>query len=117
MWNACARLAEELYQEVIDVGGSITGEHGYGLSRTSFLKQQAGPLYEVFRAIKQIFDPENTFNPGKIVGDDPELMIRNLQPAIKTQPSPPAPADHARRSACNAQPGRIAVGLGSAQGG
>jgi FAD/FMN-containing dehydrogenase/Fe-S oxidoreductase len=87
------RLAEEVYREVMAVGGSITGEHGYGLSRTPFLKQQAGPLYEVFRAIKRIFDPENTFNPGKIVGDDAELIIRNLQPAIKTQPSPPALAD------------------------
>jgi anaerobic glycerol-3-phosphate dehydrogenase C subunit len=88
------RLAEELYKEVIDVGGSITGEHGYGLSRTSFLKQQAGPLYEVLRAIKQVFDPANTFNPGKIVGDDPDLMIHNLQPVIKTQAaSPPADAD------------------------
>ena len=87
------RLAEEVYREVMEVGGSITGEHGYGLSRTPFFKQQAGPLYDVFRAIKQIFDPENTFNPGKIVGDDPELLIRNLQPAIKTQPSPPALPD------------------------
>jgi FAD/FMN-containing dehydrogenase/Fe-S oxidoreductase len=88
------RLAEELYREVMDVGGSITGEHGYGLSRTSFLKQQAGPLYDVFRAIKRIFDPENILNPGKIVGDDPELLMRNLQPAIKTQPvSTPADAD------------------------
>ena len=77
------RLAEELYQEVIAVGGSISGEHGYGLSRTSFLQQQAGPLYDVFREIKQIFDPENIFNPGKIVGDDPDLMIRNLRPPIK----------------------------------
>jgi len=86
------RLAEELCQEVIDVGGSITGGHGYGLSRTPLFKQQAGPLYEVFRAIKQAFDPENIFNPGKIMGDDPDLMIRNLQAAIKIQPLPP-PAD------------------------
>jgi FAD/FMN-containing dehydrogenase/Fe-S oxidoreductase len=88
------RLAEELYREVIDVGGSIIGEQGYGLSHTPFLKQQAGPLYDVLRAIKLIFDPENTLNPGKIVGDDPELLLRNLQPAIKTQPaSSPAVAD------------------------
>jgi FAD/FMN-containing dehydrogenase/Fe-S oxidoreductase len=90
------RLAEELYQEVMNVGGSITGEHGYGLSRTSFLKQQAGPLYEVLQAIKQVFDPGNTYNPGKILGDDPDLMIHNLQPVIKTQPAaPPADADPA----------------------
>ncbi len=87
------RLSEELYREVIEAGGSITGEHGYGLSRTPFLKQQAGPLYEAFRAIKQVFDPENILNPGKIVGDDAELMIRNMQPAIKTQEVLPPAAE------------------------
>ena len=86
------RLAEELYQEVINVGGSIIGEHGYGLSRTSFLKQQAGPLYAVLNAIKQVFDSGNTYNPGKIIGDDPDLMIQNLQPVVKTQ-SESIPAD------------------------
>jgi FAD/FMN-containing dehydrogenase/Fe-S oxidoreductase len=85
------RLAEELHREVMDAGGSIVSEHGYGLSGTSFLKEQAGPLYDVFRAIKQIFDREGILNPGKIVGDDPELMMRNLQPAIKTGLPPPAP--------------------------
>ena len=83
-------LFEELYQEAIDVGGSITGEHGYGLSRTSFLKKQAGPLYEVLKAVKQAFDPENRFNPGKIVSDDPHLLTLNLLPAIKNQPLSPA---------------------------
>ncbi len=77
------RFSEELYREVIEAGGSLAGEHGYGLNRTSFLKQQAGPLYEVFRTIKQVFDPDNRFNPGKIIGDDPDLMIRNLLPASK----------------------------------
>jgi FAD/FMN-containing dehydrogenase/Fe-S oxidoreductase len=88
------RLAEELYREVMDVGGSIIGEQGYGLSNTSFLKQQAGPLYDVFRAVKQVFDPENILNPGKIVGDDSELLTRSLRPAIKMQSAPaPAAAD------------------------
>ena len=82
-------LAEELYNEVMDVGGSITGEHGYGLSRTSIVKKQAGPIYDILRSIKRIFDPENIFNPGKIIGDDPDLMIHNLQPTIKPHSETP----------------------------
>jgi FAD/FMN-containing dehydrogenase/Fe-S oxidoreductase len=85
------RFCEELYREVIEIGGSIIGEHGYGLGLTSFLKQQAGPLYDVLRAIKQVFDPQNRFNPGKIVSDDPDLMIRNLMPVVKN-PSATFPA-------------------------
>jgi FAD/FMN-containing dehydrogenase/Fe-S oxidoreductase len=73
-------MADELYEEVFAAGGTIGGEHAYGLSRTPFLKRQAGPLYEVFRQVKQIFDPGNLLNPGKIVGDDPELLTRHLRP-------------------------------------
>ena len=76
-------MAEELYEEVFSVGGTIGGEHAYGLSRTQFLRRQAGPLYEVLRQVKQIFDPENVLNPGKIISDDPELMTRNLRPPLR----------------------------------
>ncbi len=75
------KLAEELYREVWDVGGTISGEHACGLSRTAYIAGQTGELYDVFRRVKQIFDPAGTLNPGKIVGDDPELLTRNLSPA------------------------------------
>ena len=78
-------MAEELYEEVFSVGGTIGGERAYGLSRTSFLRRQAGPLYDVLVQVKQVFDPANILNPGKIISDDPELMTRYLRPPIKTQ--------------------------------
>ena len=46
----------------------------------------------MFRAIKQIFDPEHRLNPGKIVGDDADLPLRNLVPAMKTATAPPPAA-------------------------
>ena len=76
-------MAEDLYEEVFSVGGTIGGEHAYGLSRTQFLRRQAGPLYEVLRQVKQIFDPENVLNPGKMISDDPDLMTRNLRPPLR----------------------------------
>lgn len=75
------RLAGDLYALVFDVGGTISGEHGDGLSRTAFLSRQYGELCQVFREIKRIFDPHNILNPGKIVGDTPDLLTRNLRPA------------------------------------
>ncbi|TWU12314.1 Anaerobic glycerol-3-phosphate dehydrogenase subunit C [Symmachiella macrocystis] len=77
-------IARDLYQVVFSVGGTISGEHGDGLSRTSFLRSQYGALYAVFKQIKQIFDPHNIMNPGKIISDDPHLTIKNLRPP--TQP-------------------------------
>ncbi|HEY2894029.1 MAG TPA: anaerobic glycerol-3-phosphate dehydrogenase subunit C, partial [Pirellulales bacterium] len=74
-----ARVASDLYDEVLALGGTISGEHADGLSRTSFIKRQYGPLSEVFRQVKQIFDPQNILNPGKIVSDEPDLLTSNLR--------------------------------------
>jgi Fe-S oxidoreductase len=73
-------LADELYEEVLKVGGTISGEHGSGLSRTWFLRKQFGPLYDVFREIKRIFDPHNLLNPGKVIADTPQPLTKNLRP-------------------------------------
>lgn len=73
-------IARDLYQVVFSVGGTISGEHGDGLSRTSFLRSQYGALYAVFKQIKQTFDPHNLMNPSKIISDDPHLTIKNLRP-------------------------------------
>ena len=95
--SGCGRLAEELYQEVFDAGGTISGEHACGLSRTPFLARQVGPLYEVLREVKQIFDPGNILNPGKIVGDDPELA--DASPAAGAAPRAAAAAPPPSRAA------------------
>lgn len=73
------QLATDLYKAVSDVGGIVSSSHGNGLSRTWFLRQQAGPLYRVFRELKQIFDPRNLLNPGKVVTDFSTPLMRNVR--------------------------------------
>ncbi|HRX79286.1 MAG TPA: FAD-linked oxidase C-terminal domain-containing protein, partial [Pirellulaceae bacterium] len=75
-------LAQDLYEETLKVGGTISGEHGDGLSRTWFAQKQHGDLYEVFRSVKRIFDPNNIFNPGKVVADAPQPPSKNLRPVV-----------------------------------
>jgi len=75
-------LANDLYAEVLAIGGTLSGEHGAGLSRTCYMKKQYGPLCDLFRAIKQIFDPQNTFNPGKVVPDQPRGPTEQLRPVL-----------------------------------
>ena len=82
-------LADDLYAEVFQLGGTISGEHGDGLSRTPFVRQQYGPLYDVFRQVKALFDPQNILNPGKIVADAPQSIIDNLRPLRQTGDTPP----------------------------
>lgn len=76
------RLASDLYDVVLRYGGTISGEHGVGLSRTPFLRRQYGELCDVFREVKRIFDPRNILNPGKIVDGDSESITDNLR-AVK----------------------------------
>ena len=82
-------LATDLYQRLLEVGGSISGEHGEGLSRTWFARQQHGALYEVFREVKRIFDPQNILNPGKVVADAPQPLTKNLRPVVAAAPQTP----------------------------
>ena len=64
------QIADEVAALVAQFKGSLAAEHGVGIARTEFLKEQVGPeLYRVMREIKAAFDPNNVFNPGKIIGD------------------------------------------------
>jgi FAD/FMN-containing dehydrogenase/Fe-S oxidoreductase len=74
------QIADEVAALVAQFKGSLAAEHGVGIARTEFLPQQVGPeLYGVMREIKTAFDPDNLFNPGKIIGDGRYKIDRNLR--------------------------------------
>lgn len=61
-------LMEAVTDLVRDWGGDHSGEHGEGYARTHWNERLFGPqLYGELREIKAIFDPDNIFNPGKVV--------------------------------------------------
>lgn len=71
-------IAERCFQLVCDYGGSFSGEHGDGMVRAHFLERFYGPrIYEAFRQVKALFDPQGLMNPGKIVDGPP--MDANLR--------------------------------------
>ena len=56
-----------LMKKVIDQGGAISGEHGVGLAKTPFVREQFNQAeWEVMKSIKQSLDPQGILNPGKI---------------------------------------------------
>jgi glycolate oxidase len=58
---------EEIVNETIRLGGTVTGEHGVGLAKKAFVKRQLGEgSYELMRSIKRALDPAGLLNPGKI---------------------------------------------------
>ena len=59
---------EGLYRVAIDLGGTVTGEHGIGAARRPFLEAQVGTdAVDVMRSIKAALDPLGILNPGKVV--------------------------------------------------
>ena len=71
-------IAEEAFALVRKFGGSHSGEHGDGIVRSEFNDIMFGPVLPgLFRQIKAMFDPNNVFNPGKIV-DAPKMDDREL---------------------------------------
>lgn len=61
-------LATEVFSKVYELSGSITAEHGDGISRTKYISQMYGnTIFDIFKKIKFIFDPTNIMNPGKKV--------------------------------------------------
>ena len=62
-------LSKEVYELVFSYHGVITGEHNDGIIRTPYLEEEFGTeIYKLFVEAKNIFDPNNIFNPGKKVG-------------------------------------------------
>jgi FAD/FMN-containing dehydrogenase len=67
------RVTRDSYALAIRFGGSISGEHGDGLTRTPFLPLQYPKSYRIFAPLKQIFDPRGILNPGKVVAEEDVL--------------------------------------------
>jgi glycolate oxidase len=64
------RADEELYRAAIELGGTITGEHGIGQAHRRFLPWQIGEAgMMAMKAIKRALDPNNVLNPGLRFGD------------------------------------------------
>ena len=65
-------LYDKIYDKVIKIGGSTTAEHADGRLRAPLLRKLYGDeIYEIFRSIKHILDPDNILSPGVILSDDP----------------------------------------------
>ena len=68
----------EVLRAAVDLGGTITGEHGVGLAKRDFLEyEQGADLVALQRRIKALFDPLGILNPGKMFPPIPAAARRN----------------------------------------
>lgn len=74
------QITDEVAALVKHFKGSFAAEHGVGIGRTEYLKDQVGEdLYLLMRQIKKSFDPHNIFNPGKLIDDGRFKLDMNLR--------------------------------------
>jgi glycolate oxidase len=61
----------EIISATLELGGSMSGEHGVGLSKAPFITMELTPAQmAIMKAVKRAFDPNNILNPGKIFPDE-----------------------------------------------
>ncbi len=65
-----ATLIDDIHALALTLNGSTTGEHGTGLVRSLLLGREHGQAVEVMKRVKNLFDPGNILNPGKILPAD-----------------------------------------------
>jgi glycolate oxidase len=64
----CAQIMKALYDKAIELEGQVSGEHGIGHAKISYLEESIGATpIELMQGIKKVFDPKNILNPGKVV--------------------------------------------------
>ncbi len=64
------RASADLFNLAVDLGGTLTGEHGIGLSKAPFMTLEHDPVaMDVMRKVKRMLDPNNILNPGKMALD------------------------------------------------
>jgi glycolate oxidase len=61
----------EVFRAAVEMGGTITGEHGVGIIKSPFLEMEGGPMgISVMKRLKNCFDPNGILNPGKIFPEE-----------------------------------------------
>ncbi|MGB5686637.1 MAG: FAD-linked oxidase C-terminal domain-containing protein, partial [Candidatus Electrothrix sp.] len=69
-YNSGLKAKERLFERVLSMGGTLSGEHGVGITKSPFLSQELDETaLSVMRRLKKLFDPHNILNPGKIFPD------------------------------------------------
>ncbi len=66
-YNRAQEAVKSLFEATLRLGGSISGEHGIGMTKAPYLPMEVGDrVISIMKDIKRVFDPNNILNPGKL---------------------------------------------------
>lgn len=66
-WARAQKAVKEVFAITLELGGTLSGEHGVGITKAPYLSMELSPqVMELMKGVKRTFDPENILNPGKM---------------------------------------------------
>jgi glycolate oxidase len=65
-WNRLNQAVDLIHRTAIELGGTVSSEHGIGAARAEYMEAQWGSALKVMRTIKKALDPKGILNPGKL---------------------------------------------------
>jgi glycolate oxidase len=78
-WKKAERTVEEIYKAVLELDGTVSGEHGIGVSKAPYFMKERRSAIGVMKAIKRALDPKNIMNPGKMFDWDKKGIMGPLR--------------------------------------
>lgn len=74
------RASREIMSLCVEVGGTITGEHGVGVDKRRYMTLVHDDVeLDMLRRVRRVFDPGRLFNPGKVLPDEPEAVVETAR--------------------------------------
>ncbi|MEJ2137100.1 MAG: FAD-binding and (Fe-S)-binding domain-containing protein [Desulfofustis sp.] len=81
------RFIDEMVDIVVGLDGSLKAEHGTGYAVAPFVELEWGEkIYNIMKRVKRLLDPNNSFNPGVLLNDDPECHTTQLKTPVACHP-------------------------------
>jgi len=98
-WKRGERAVGQIFDKVLELGGTVTGEHGVSITKAPYMQKERGDSIQAMRAIKKALDPKNIMNPGKMFDWEGSIIAHLRYPAADEAASTDAPACEGKEKA------------------
>jgi glycolate oxidase len=75
-WENGEKAVKEIFDAVLELGGTVTGEHGVAISKAPYMQRERPTALATMKAIKQALDPNNIMNPGKMMDWEGSIITK-----------------------------------------
>lgn len=80
-WRTAEIAVGEIYEAVLRLGGTVSGEHGVAITKAPYMRREKKDLIGLMRAVKRAIDPKNIMNPGKMMDWEKGIITHLRYPA------------------------------------